>query len=257
MLISPLLAPQEWPLYSGPTPPGGSTLTSTPETTNGTAGGLTCGTPLVPASSGPPDQPAAPSNPSVVAPTRSSATPDQPQVAQSGVPPSHPDRASNRPDVPPTFDWAAYTQPSPTPEHLSAADPCPGGPSLQSDLSDSPVEVSTFEPPLILDAERPAPLPLPVVARSLRASSGQPRSQADRAPPPGNRPTIRTNANPPPKPLASITDEPVWMKKRDTLNYFRNTAKLGSLSDVIEHWYELEILLGFQDPVSVPTCPIS
>ena len=41
------------------------------------------------------------------------------------------------------------------------------------------------------------------------------------------------------------------MKKRKTLDYFRGTFKLGVLSDVIEHWYELEALLGFQVVVSV------
>jgi hypothetical protein len=42
------------------------------------------------------------------------------------------------------------------------------------------------------------------------------------------------------------------MKKRKTLNYFRDAFKLGDLGDIIRHWYELEGLLGFQDPVSVP-----
>ena len=54
----------------------------------------------------------------------------------------------------------------------------------------------------------------------------------------------------PPGPLANITNEPVWMKKKRTLDFFRRTPKLGCLSDVIQHWYELEELLGFQDAVS-------
>lgn len=60
------------------------------------------------------------------------------------------------------------------------------------------------------------------------------------------------NIHPPSNPLADVNDEPTWMKKRRTLDYFRSTFKLGNLSDVIEHWYELERLLCFQDVVSVP-----
>ena len=54
----------------------------------------------------------------------------------------------------------------------------------------------------------------------------------------------------PPNPLANITNEPVWMKKKQTLDFFRQTPKLGCLSNVIQHWYELEKSLGFQDVVS-------
>ena len=43
------------------------------------------------------------------------------------------------------------------------------------------------------------------------------------------------------------------MKKKRTLEYFRNTYKLGHLSNVIQSWYELEKLLGFPDVVSVLT----
>lgn len=56
---------------------------------------------------------------------------------------------------------------------------------------------------------------------------------------------------PPPNPLANLTKEPAWMKKKRTLNYFRDTSKLGDLSNVIGHWYELEGLLGFQEMVSI------
>ena len=41
------------------------------------------------------------------------------------------------------------------------------------------------------------------------------------------------------------------MKNKRTLDYFRNTSKLGSLPNIIEHWYELEQLLGFKETVSV------
>lgn len=60
-----------------------------------------------------------------------------------------------------------------------------------------------------------------------------------------------SNANPASNTLAGVTDEPMWMKKKHTLNYFRGTTKLGDLPSVIEHWYELERLLGFPGNVSV------
>ena len=50
---------------------------------------------------------------------------------------------------------------------------------------------------------------------------------------------------------ATTHDMLAWMTKKKILGYFRDTAKLGKLSDVIEHWYELEQLLGFQEAVSI------
>lgn len=68
--------------------------------------------------------------------------------------------------------------------------------------------------------------------------------------------TSRVNSSLPSNPLADITDEPKWMKKKRTLDYFRSMSKLenlfGDLSSIIGHWYKLEKLLGFQDLVSVP-----
>ena len=58
------------------------------------------------------------------------------------------------------------------------------------------------------------------------------------------------DCGPPPNLLANITNEPVWMKRRRTLHYFRDVTKLGCLSNVIQHWYELERLLGFPGTVS-------
>ena len=45
------------------------------------------------------------------------------------------------------------------------------------------------------------------------------------------------------------------MKKKQTVTYFHDTFKLRDLSSVIRHWYELEELFGFQDPVSIPEQP--
>ena len=50
--------------------------------------------------------------------------------------------------------------------------------------------------------------------------------------------------------LANISNAPAWMKKKQTLEYLCSTPKLGCFSDVIQHWYELEELLGFPHTVS-------
>lgn len=47
--------------------------------------------------------------------------------------------------------------------------------------------------------------------------------------------------------LVDIVNEPEWMSKRKTLDYFRTTFKLGRLADVINRWYELERVLGFPE----------
>ena len=70
-------------------------------------------------------------------------------------------------------------------------------------------------------------------------------------PPPGKGAATQSNGSPPSKLLAGVTDRPMWMKKKKILDYFCSTFKLGNLSDIIEHWYELEGLLGFPETVSV------
>lgn len=65
------------------------------------------------------------------------------------------------------------------------------------------------------------------------------------------KPATKPNIQSPLSTLAGITDEPNWMLKRRTLSYFRGTFKFGYLQNVIEHWYKLEGLLGFQDAVSI------
>lgn len=69
-----------------------------------------------------------------------------------------------------------------------------------------------------------------------------------------NGTTRIADCGPPLDPLANITDEPAWMKKKRTLKYFREAPKLGCLSDVIQHWYQLEESLGFQNVVSFCNC---
>ena len=57
-------------------------------------------------------------------------------------------------------------------------------------------------------------------------------------------------------PLTTIDDLPTsatesaWMKSKKTLKYFREAHKMGRLSDLILHWYQLEEVLGFQETVS-------
>ena len=62
--------------------------------------------------------------------------------------------------------------------------------------------------------------------------------------------TRNGDRGPPPKPLANVDNEPAWMKKKWTLSYFHGAPMLGCLSDVIQHWYDLEVLLGFPEVVS-------
>jgi len=248
----PVLASDVWPLFTL----GGSLQSaSTVTTSNGIADDLNT-TPSVSGLSGPLNQPivlpnqyTVPPNQPVVSPAHSSAAPDQPRATGSGVTPDRPDHVSNQPDLSLTWDWAAYVQASPTSE---VANLLPSDEPLQLDLSASTVPATasklpefTFDTPSADFGTGHPPLP---VSGSRRFTSDQPRLQA------GNRAAAQTNINVPPKLLVGIADEPTWMKKKQTLDYFRGTTKLGSLSDVIEHWYELEGLLGFQVTVSVPTC---
>lgn len=52
-------------------------------------------------------------------------------------------------------------------------------------------------------------------------------------------------------PLTTINDLPTnatesaWMKSKKTLKYFREVYKMGKLSDLILHWYQLKEVLGF------------
>ena len=48
--------------------------------------------------------------------------------------------------------------------------------------------------------------------------------------------------------------ESVWMRSKGTLKYFREVNKMGKLSDLVLHWYQLERALGFPESVSfLPT----
>ena len=149
---------------------------------------------------------------------------------------------------------------------LDAVDLRPGdvSPPLQSNPPDGPVTAPTFatpetNPAVLLptfNVARPSP---PSVTKSQSVTSHQPRPQAGTKsanPPSSNGAATRPNVNAARKLLAGAIDEPEWMKKKKTLNYFRGVINFGDLHNVIEHWYELEGLLGFPETVSVSIRPI-
>ena len=69
--------------------------------------------------------------------------------------------------------------------------------------------------------------------------------------PQGDKAAAQMDVNPPPKLLAGVMDEPTWTKKKQMLDYFRSTIRLGKLSNVVKHWYQLEALLGFEGAVRI------
>lgn len=184
--------------------------------------------------------------------TQSDTTPNQPDTVQPSTTLNHPDVAPNLPDASPTQPSHAYNQLS-TP--ADQPDTSVGVP--QPDISHPPITatLSQVNPSLsspIPDSTRPSPLqdgePQPVVPSQLhsRTSVGLLSSLLT------NEAISRPSAIPPSNILVGITNEPAWMKKRRTLDYFRGVIKFGDLPNIIEHWYELEGLLGFPGVVSVP-----
>jgi hypothetical protein len=112
-------------------------------------------------------------------------------------------------------------QPSATLNRPNATNAAPNRPNATSDVAPGPIATTALVPPERL-----------------------PNS-------PQNCVSIRgTGSGLPPNVLANIANEPVWMKRKELLKYLRSTPKLGDLSDVINHWYELESLLGFPEAVS-------
>ena len=166
-------------------------------------------------------------------------------TSESDVLPNHPDHVPSQQDIP-------LTQSSRTPDRVNTV-------ASQRDLSDTLVapttslspKVNLGVPPPILDIANPSILP---VTKSQWATLHQSCPQAGVRfldPPPGKGAAAQSNGSPPSKLLAGVTDRPMWMKKKKILDYFCSTFKLGNLSDIIEHWYELEGLLGFPETVSV------
>ena len=182
-----------------------------------------------------------------------SATSDDTVPAAPELPGS-PDQPAGLPEEP--------VEPTPSTVTGSQLDGAPPQSNASDELIATPALV-TPKPnlanlPPTLDVARSSPLS---IAESQSVTSRQPRPQADAKSvnsPSGNGAATQPNVNSPRKLLAGAKDEAEWMKKKRTLDYFRGTIKFGSLSNVIEHWYELEGLLGFLETVSIPfnvSCP--
>ena len=150
-----------------------------------------------------------------------------------------------------------------TPNQLDTVNPYANNAPARLDLSQPPTATTA---PSLSDTDTSRATPIPSFIHPLSpidelqwAIPSHTRSQASaRFPssPPDHGTMSLTNSRPPSNPLADVTDEPGWMKKKRTLDYFRNTFILGDLSSVIKHWYKLERLLGFQGIVSVLGSPI-
>ena len=195
-----------------------------------------------PSSSGLPDQSAVSPN-QLVEPTHPSTMLDQP--------PNHPDHLSSQSDTPPTQPGYTSGQPNIAVGPLNMMDLDRDGEAHQFDPSNQLVTPTTLTPPEVNitvlpptpDIRSPSPLLVPQMVHSHQwVGTRNPL-------PLGNRVTQKS-VNPPTRLLASIMDGLMWMKKKHTLNYFCTTANFGKLSNIIEHWYELENLLGFLEAVS-------
>ena len=134
--------------------------------------------------------------------------------------PSH-DRVTAQPVVLPGLNTTDDT--TPPPDVPAITSPCDR-------------EVIAFEMPAFLDLETPT---LPDLEAPTLSSS--------RSSPPDAEPSIATGG------LPSSVREAVWMKSKKTLKYFQGVHKMGKLSDLILHWYQLEEALGFPEVVSHPS----
>ena len=255
-----MLAPDDWHLFAAGTSAEDTVTTATAGGTSGNTipaasdlpGNTTSATLDLPGS---PDQSTGSPNESF-GPTCSTETPDDPPATQSD---NDSDHTLNQLDV-------AISQLDVAISQLDAVDLRPGdvSPPLQSNPPDALVAAPTFAPPKTnptvlpptFNVARSSP---PSVAKSQPVTSHQPRPQVGTKsanPPSSDGAATRPNVNAARKLLAGAIDEPEWMKKKKTLNYFRGVIDFGDLYNVIEHWYELEGLLGFLETVRVSIRPI-
>ena len=51
--------------------------------------------------------------------------------------------------------------------------------------------------------------------------------------------------------LPEVSQVPIWMKKKGTIEYFNSTSKTDDLSGLISNWLKLEHALGFPEQVSL------
>jgi hypothetical protein len=230
-------APEDWPLFT--TNAGDVTASA-----SGAVSGLADDD----------DESSSSSDESSVSPDESSVSPDESSTSSSKSA-----SLSDPPAVPFDSSTVAPGAPDPTSHQpvTLAAPPSPvtNLPDSTMDHVDPPTptlpEVSTDTPYVLPVTTRSSPPPVPkrkrvATGRSPRAHEGL----LDSAP--SNTVTPSKGVDPPSPPvLADVKDAPDWMKTKGTLDYFRDTFKLGKLSDVIEHWFELERLLGFRKSVSI------
>jgi len=134
-------------------------------------------------------------------------------------------------------DPTALTQPSPA---VTSTMPGQSGTTNGpiEDLHDDPLmvhsQLATIDPSLLKAS-------VPQTARMVTGGKA-PRPGLGNAPIPGtDSPTLLH--------LPENAHEPIWMKKKQTLKYFRSVFKMGNLSGLISNWYRLEEALGF--PIQV------
>ena len=188
----------------------------------------------------------------------SNVTPPEPEPSAAPEPstPSHAP-ATSTPSLPPAMSTSSLPPATSTPSLPPATSTRPQSPKLSPSLTPK-----LSSPSNVPDPDRTTP-----VADLFRSyitnpieGVGEPQPAAPVPEPPQENTrldaslefelTQNGDRGPPPKPLANVDNEPAWMKKKRTLSYFRGAPMLGCLSDVIQHWYDLEALLGFPEVVS-------
>ena len=104
-------------------------------------------------------------------------------------------------------------------------------------------------PSPIPDSAHPSPLPVGGIQSSTLSQLPSLENAALTPLSGSGFPTVGIHSSP--NTLVGITAGPSWMQKKGTLKYFHAMFKLSHLPNVINHWYELERLLGFPDAISI------
>ena len=202
-------AESDWPLFSS------SGLTSPTSTiTGGETADLSKAIPLAPEYLATPEPPASSLVPE---PPTSSLTPEPP--ASSLVPATS--SLPLTPGIPPPLVS------KPPGSSLALGTPSS---SNRADGARQPGTTQSTAAPDTLDSVQDRVTPTSVMdfansylSNELQLSTLTDPHLKENAPPPDCRPSPNLN------PLADITDEPAWMKKKRTLTYFRETVKFGCL----------------------------
>lgn len=120
-----------------------------------------------------------------------------------------------------------YTQPHPltTPTKEAAREPVI-----------THLQPATIDPSLLIP-----PVPGAIQTAGTHTSGGVAFPGPTTLPiPSGDDPALRLPTN---------GQEPMWMKKKGTLGYFRSVFNVGGLSTLLTNWYRLEEALGFREQV--------